>query len=215
MLYIFRILILTLILISSSNSYSQSFDTTLLNNSYNPILSKEKNELLITESESSVIPMAIGIWSFLYLFNPTIQYEHDKIRGGLTKEVSLGFGYFGEYRLGVEYSYIFKEHQSSQLRFSVHYDYLMADIRPSNMLQSSGVISIGSGLFTDFDGQGVGPEVAYGFSIRNHKFLFFPHVKLRHTFMFEKRKADITDFSFGIIIGIANPFIDLKIRRSH
>lgn len=215
MLNTFRILILILFFSISSNIFSQSFDTTLYNNNFNTFLNKERNEFLKPESGSNVIPMAIGIWSFLYLFNPTIQYENDKIRGGLTKEISLGFGYFGEYRLGVEYSYIFKENQSSQLRFSLHYDHLLADIKPSNMLQATGVISIGSGLFTDFDGQGIGPEVAYGFSIRNHKFLFFPHVKLRHTFMFEKRKADITDLSFGIIIGIANPFIDLKIRRSH
>lgn len=210
-----RTAILIVITFFSTQCYSQVIDTSLFSHDYNSFLPKENFHVNSTEAETNVIPIAIGIWSFLYLFNPTIQYEDDRIRSGLTKEFSLGFGYFGEYRLGFEYSFIFKENQKSQFRFSLHYDYLMADIKPSNMLQSTGVISVGSGLFTDFDGQGIGPEVAYGFSIRNHKFLFFPHIKLRHTFMFEKRKADITDFSFGIIIGIANPFIDLKIRRSH
>ena len=36
-----------------------------------------------------------------------------------------------------------------------------------------------------------------------------------YTFMMQKKKSDITDLSFGIIIGIANPFIDLKIRRKN
>jgi hypothetical protein len=31
--------------------------------------------------------------------------------------------------------------------------------------------------------------------------------------MFKKDKSDITDFSFGIIFGIANPFSDVKIKN--
>jgi len=33
--------------------------------------------------------------------------------------------------------------------------------------------------------------------------------------MTEKNKSNISDFSFGIVIGFANPFIDLKIRNKH
>jgi hypothetical protein len=33
--------------------------------------------------------------------------------------------------------------------------------------------------------------------------------------MFKKDEADITDISFGIILGIANPFIDVKIKREY
>jgi hypothetical protein len=33
--------------------------------------------------------------------------------------------------------------------------------------------------------------------------------------MLRKDKPDITDISFGLIIGIANPFIDVDIRRKY
>jgi hypothetical protein len=33
--------------------------------------------------------------------------------------------------------------------------------------------------------------------------------------MFGKEYPDKTDFSFGIIFGIANPFIDVNIRREY
>jgi hypothetical protein len=129
------------------------------------------------------------------------------------KEISLGFGYFGEYRIGVGYSIIFRESKRNHLRLSLKYDILLKDIEPSNMLQGTSVLSIGGGYFTDFDGYGFFPELSYGYSIRNDKFLFYPHLKLRYTIMTEKYKSNIADFSFGILIGFANPFIDLKIRK--
>ncbi|MGH2574822.1 MAG: hypothetical protein ACRDFC_03875 [Ignavibacteria bacterium] len=82
------------------------------------------------------------------------------------------------------------------------------------MLQTTEVISIGAGYFTNFDKKGFFPELSYGYSIRNHKLLIYPHIKFRHTFM-KKDIPDISDLSFGIIFGIANPFIDVKIRREH
>jgi hypothetical protein len=33
--------------------------------------------------------------------------------------------------------------------------------------------------------------------------------------MLTKDKSDITDISFGIILGIANPFIDVDIKRKY
>ncbi len=83
------------------------------------------------------------------------------------------------------------------------------------MLQGTSVISAGAGYYTDFNSNGIFPEITYGYSIRNHKLLFYPHIKLRHTFITDKEKPDITDLSFGIILGIANPFIDLDIRRKY
>jgi hypothetical protein len=159
-----------------------------------------------------VPPIAIGVLAGLYLINPIIQYD-SKLSGGLTKEFSVGFGYFGEYRAGVEYSYIFRSNVRNSLKASVKYDVLLKDLEPSNMFQSSSVISLGGGYFTDFEDHGIFPEVSYGYSIRNHKLLFYPNVKLRHIWVFNKQKANITDVSFGITIGVANPFIDLNIRR--
>jgi len=89
------------------------------------------------------------------------------------------------------------------------------NIKPSNTLQSTSVLSFGGGYFSNFNKQGLFPELTYGYSIRNHKLLIFPHVKIRHTFMFGKEDTDITDISFGVILGIANPFLDVKIRRNY
>ena len=83
------------------------------------------------------------------------------------------------------------------------------------MIQGTGVISIGAGYFTDFGAKGIFPELTYGYSLRNHKILIYPHIKIRHTFMFGKDNSDKTDISFGIIFGIANPFIDVNIRREN
>jgi hypothetical protein len=138
------------------------------------------------------------------------------VYAGLTKEFSIGWGKLGEHRTAFEYSMIFGGNIRHYIRFSYKYDFLLTPgIEPSHMLQGTSVFSAGAGYFTDFSGAGVFPELTYGYSIRNHKLLFYPHIKLRHTFMFNKDKADITDVSFGIILGIANPFIDVDIKRKY
>ncbi|HEY3252247.1 MAG TPA: hypothetical protein VGK25_14150 [Ignavibacteria bacterium] len=156
------------------------------------------------------IAAAIG----LYLLNPIVIYESKKLYMGITKEFSIGFGYFGEHRIGVEYSFIIGGNIRNYLRASYKYDMLLnKNLKPSNSLQGTGVFSIGAGYFYDFDKHGAFPEFTYGYSLRNHKLLLYPHIKLRHTFMFKKEYPDITDISFGLMVGIANPFIDLKIRK--
>src|SRR5690606_4171118 len=180
----------------------------------------ESNELYKPEGlpspefkeQNSTLPLALGLVIFLYLLNPILVFD-DGATVGLTKEVSLGFGSFGEYRLGAEYTFLFRSLNKNQLRFSANYDYLTSDLEPSNMLQTSGVLSIGGGYFTDFDSHGFFPQVSYGFSIRNDKLLFYPHVKARYTFIDGADRNNTLDFSFGIILGFANPFIDLNIRR--
>ena len=77
-------------------------------------------------------------------------------------------------------------------------------------MQGTPVISFGGGYFTDFKNQGYFPEISFGYSIRNDKILFYPNVKLRFTYI--AHGSNIVDFSAGIILGFANPFIDLKIR---
>ncbi len=165
---------------------------------------------------SSVLPLSIGVLAVVYLLNPMVEYTDRKVYAGLTKEFSIGFGKLGEHRTAIEYSMVFSGSIRHYLRFSYKYDILLeSGIEPSHMLQGTGVVSVGGGYFTDFDGNGVFPEITYGYSIRNHKLLFYPHIKLRHTFMFSKDKPDITDLSFGIILGIANPFIDVDIKRKY
>ncbi len=167
-------------------------------------------------SASSFLPVSIGIGAVLYLVNPILIYESKKFYAGLTKEFSVGWGKLGQHRTSFEYSIIISGNIRHFIRFSYKYDILLKkDIEPSHMLQGSGTVSIGGGYFTDFNGGGLFPELTYGYTIRNHKLLFYPHIKIRHTFMLRKDKPDITDISFGLIIGIANPFIDVDIKRKY
>jgi hypothetical protein len=180
---------------------------------FNPI--KHKN-YFNNGSGSSLYPISIAAAAGLYLLNPILIYDDKTLYMGITKEFSIGFGYFGEHRLSFEYSFIVSGRIRHHIRTGYKYDILLKEnIKPSNTLQGTGVISIGGGYFYDFDKQGAFPEISLGYSLRNHKLLIYPHVKLRHTFMFKKTESDITDLSFGFMFGIANPFIDLKIRNKY
>lgn len=165
----------------------------------------------------SVLPLSIGVLAAVYIINPIVEYTDRKVYLGFTKEFSVGWGKIGEHRTSLEYSMIFAGNIRHYLRASYKYDFLLKPgIEPSHMLQGTSVLSVGGGYFTDFRGRGgVFPELTYGYSIRNHKLLFYPHVKIRHTFMLRKESPDITDISFGVMLGIANPFIDVDIRRSY
>lgn len=202
-----KILIISVLFVMTANICSQETDKAFLRN---------KNHFSrISRTQSTFLPVSIGVGVILYLINPIVLYENKRLYAGITKEISIGFGNFGEHRLGFEYSFVFAGNISHHLRFSYKYDILKNGIEPSNMIQGTSVLSFGAGYFTNFDKQGMFPEIAYGYSLRNNKLLLFPHVKLRHTFMFKKDQADITDISFGIIVGFANPFIDTHIRRNY
>lgn len=165
----------------------------------------------IGNTSSSTLPIALGAAAFFYLLNPIVLFENDKISGGISKEISLGFGYFGEHRLSFEYSYLFRSNQNSHIRFGYKYDFLLKPgLKPSNFLQGTPVVSLGAGYFNDFTNHGYFPELSFGYSIRNDKLLFYPNIKARYTYI--EDGSDIYDISAGIIIGFANPFIDLKIR---
>ncbi len=132
----------------------------------------------------------------------------------MTKEVSVGFGYFGQNRLSLEYSYIFVNDLKNRIFAGYEHDILLkTGLKPSHILQGTPVISLGAGYFTNFTNSGYFGETSYGYSIRNDKILIYPSVKARFTYVPDG--SDILDFSAGIIIGIANPFIDLKIRRKY
>lgn len=199
-----------LLLIVCCNSFSQQIDFL------QSIFKSNLQPLSKTKISTSVLPVSIGVLTAIYLLNPIAEYTNKKVYAGLTKEFSVGWGKLGEHRTSVEYSIIFGGNFRNYLRLSYKYDFLLAHgIQPSHMLQGTGVISFGGGFFTDFSGNGLFPEITYGYSIRNHRLLIYPHIKLRHTFMFDRSKAGITDLSFGIILGIANPFIDVNIKRKY
>jgi hypothetical protein len=197
---------LVLILLYSGNTCSQDFTHELMRSIH---VAKDKSD-----AGNSTLPIGIGVAAFLYMFNPIALFQNDKIGGGLTKEISLGFGKFGEHRLAAEYSYIFREGSSSHLRIGYKYDILLKDkLTPSNLLQGTSVVSLGASYFYDFEYHGVSPEISYGYSIRNDKLLIYPNLKLRYTYIPEG--ANMIDFSMGFMIGFANPFIDLKIRKKN
>ena len=206
--YIKVIFIIFIVISLWGNTYSQQ--------SYEQIKRINYLEHFKQSSSSSFLPVSIAVATVFYLINPILLYESKKLFGGITKEFSIGFGDFGEHRMAAEYSLILGGNIKHYLRFSYKYDMLLKDnIKPSHMLQGTGVLSLGAGYFTDFNGNGIFPEVTYGYSIRNHKLLFYPHVKLRYTYVFGKDKINKADISFGIIFGIANPFIDVNIRRDN
>lgn len=191
--------------IQAQNIYNFPHETNKLQKSLYPGEKEERT--------ASTFPLAIGVASFLYLLNPIVLFENDKIAGGLTKEISLGFGKFGEYRTTFEYSYLFRADLKSHLRAGLKYDFLLKKgIKPSNYLQGTPVVTVGVDYFTDLTHSGVSPEISYGYSIRNNKMLFYPSLKVRYTYV--PKGSNIVDFSVGIILGIANPFIDLKIRSA-
>jgi hypothetical protein len=203
------ILNIFLILLIYCNIYSQ------INQSLNQPISSYNKQNTIT-SPNSMTTVSLGIGAILYLINPIILYEDKKIYAGLTKELSVGFGKFGEHRFAFEYSFVFTGNISHHLRLSYKYDLLLKkDIEPSHMLQGTSVLSPGAGYFANFSKTGIFPELTFGYSLRNHKILIFPHVKIRHTFMFRKDDKDITDLSFGIILGFANPINDVVIKRDY
>jgi len=166
-----------------------------------------------SESANSSLAIGIGLASFLYLLNPIVTFQNDRIGGGLTKEFSVGFGYFGEHRIAGEYSYIFRSGASSNFRVGYKYDILLkGGIRPSNLLQGTSSITLGASYFYDLTSNGISPEIGYGYSIRNDKLLIYPNLKVRYTYI--PNGSDMYDFSFGLMVGIANPFIDLNTRSS-
>ncbi len=199
------ILPVLIILLTAKINFSQDFSPLLDLKLNSP---KEK-----TGTANSTLPIAIGVASFLYLFNPVVLLENDKVGFGFTKEISLGFGYFGQHRISVEYSYIFINSLKSRLFIGYTEDFLLKKIKPSNTMQGTSVLALGGGYFTNFERSGNYADVSYGYSIRNDKILFFPSLKLRYTYVY--KGSDILDFSAGIVIGIANPFMDLKIRRKY
>ncbi|MBN1633324.1 MAG: hypothetical protein JW917_04075 [Ignavibacteria bacterium] len=198
-----------LLLLTCSNIYSQTIPSI---SPYVSLTDKENT----TSPAFSYTALSIGIGAFIYLINPVLLYEDKKLYAGITKELSVGFGELGEHRVAFEYSFVLTGNISHHTRLSYKYDFLLRDnIKPSHTIQTTSVISAGAGYFTNFSKQGVFPELTFGYSFRNHKLLIYPHIKIRHTFMFRKPDTDITDISFGIILGIANPFVDVDIKRQY
>ncbi|MFA5011073.1 MAG: hypothetical protein WC644_03870 [Ignavibacteria bacterium] len=197
-------LFIILVFINSSNSlFCQSLEKYDLSN---------KNSFSVSKTADSFLPYSIVFASIIYLLNPIILFENDRINLGFNKEFSVGFGHFGEHRISADYAYIFREENTQHFRLGYKYDYLLKDIEPSNTLQTSSAVTFGLSYFTDFSLSGISPEIGIGYSIRNNKLLIYPNAKFRFTLM-QDLKGNLFDFSFGVMFGIANPFTGSKVRK--
>lgn len=130
--------------------------------------------------------------SVLFPFNPILQVEDGKLNFGFTKELTLGIVKAGH--IAIEYSHIFKENDKEQLRFSYNYDFFT---KPGDFAVF--YYSIGAGYFTDFNRKGFFPQASLNVIFPIDDFVgVVPYVKLRNTFMTEKEKPNIFDFSLGL-----------------
>ncbi len=215
---------ITLFILQNNFVFSQRIITSIKDKNQfasisDNLLKKEKTNVCSIAETVSDDPDGSFVLGFMaYLINPVLSIEDGKAIWGWTKEVSLGFGSLGQYRTSVEYTYSDREHLKNILRAGLKYDILLKNnINPADDPVSTTVFTIGGGYYTDFEHNGYYPELSYGYSMRNDKFLMYPSIKIRYTFI--KESPDILDFSFGLVIGFANPFTDhghkkkLKIKK--
>jgi len=94
-------IILTLLIVTYTNNdiFPQIVNDSSLTGS--DFSKQTSTNLLYQKKEvaSPTLPLAIGLVSIFYFINPVILLENNRVSAGLTKEISLGFGYFGEYRI--------------------------------------------------------------------------------------------------------------------
>lgn len=141
----------------------------------------------------------LGAVIFISVLNPIVVFENKKFYIGTTRELTLGFGKYTKYRISIEYSFIFRSFLKHHFRVSAKYDIQLNRSR-GEWFDDQTVISLGGGYFVDKEGSGIFPEITIGFKIGDG-LLFYPYAKARHTFMLQKNKHDITDFSVGAILG--------------
>jgi hypothetical protein len=119
---------------------------------------QESKSLFNVGSVGSLYPISIAAAAGLYLLNPILVYDNKRLYMGITKEFSVGFGYFGEHRFSFEYSFIFSGQIRHHIRAGYKHDILLKEnMKPSNSMQGTTVLSAGGGCF-DFDKQGAFPK---------------------------------------------------------
>lgn len=189
------------------NSFSQgntNFDLTLKKESENPLINlnlKHQNEFeSIIFQKLQVLNTTSSILLLAWPLNPMIVYENEKVNFGLTKEVSAVFPFirtknFGAIgRMGFEYSYIFRAENKNHLRGFLNID---LPIHSGDFIAFT--TGIGGGYFTDTRKSGIFPQISLNMFVPFGEGLgITPYFKLRHTFMFNETKSDVTDLSLGI-----------------
>jgi len=183
----------------------------LLNTSHSQVLNlKNAGEILPTDftklssakNKATNVPDLLGtiLFTTSLIINPQILYENKKVNFGLTKELSVLFplaetkGLMALSRLGVEYTYVFRESRNHHLRgfFNLEIPIEAADYIAITW-------GIGGGYFSDLKKSGAFPQTSLdAFIPISNRVALIPYLKLRHTFMFDRTQSDITDFSAGM-----------------
>lgn len=187
---------------NSGNTIQYNFKTDRL------ILAGKKEVSSSREHTSEDEAEGYVYFAIAYLANPIMSVEiNGKLSWGWTKEISLGFGELGQYRTSIEYTYLDREHSKNILRTAAKYDILLRPkINKKKDPVETSVLTLGGGYFTDFDRYGFFPEISYGYSYRDSRWLIYPSLKLRYTFV--SNAPDLADLSLGLIFGFGNPFAD-------
>jgi hypothetical protein len=195
-----KVLTFALFILLSVNIYSQNLPVA-------PKLKLHNEKTIINDSikvENGIKPgngfgFRLGALIFFSVLNPVVVFENKKIYLGTTRELTAGFGKYTKFRVSIEYSFIFRSFLKHHFRASAKYDIQLSRSK-GEYFNDQTVVSLGAGYFADKEGSGIFPEVSIGFKI-GELLLFYPHIKLRHTFMLQKTKPDITDFSIGAALG--------------
>ncbi len=128
----------------------------------------------------------------VFPFNPIVLIEDKKFYAGFTKEISYGKFPYG--RIALEYSLIIRETRLNHLRASYNFD---IPLETGDFFAF--LISVGGGYFTDFDKEGYFPQASLSLLLPfSDEIGSMPYIKFRHTFMTDKSKSDISDFSLGL-----------------
>lgn len=126
------------------------------------------------------------------IINPMLVIEDKKVFFGLTKEVS--FGKFPYGRIAFEYSYIFRSYNTSHIRVSYNYDFVL---EAGNFVGF--IATQGAGYFTDTKNNGWFLQGSVGaIMATSDNFGISPYLRYRHTFIKDKTKSDINDISLGV-----------------
>jgi hypothetical protein len=134
---------------------------------------------------------SLAVFTILWILNPIIVYEDNHVDIGTTKEISLMVVPF--VRIAGEYSRILRSHNKNHFRVSLNLD----------MPVSAGdfaafLYSFGAGYFSDLKHSGYFPQASFNlllFATDNIGTNLY--IKTRYTFITQKEKTNIFDFSMG------------------
>ena len=178
--------VIIVLLTSAVTVNSQSYHLKLKNNT-----SHLKTPSLSGKSDLPTPWFVLGITAII---SPVAVFEDKKVYFGLTKEISLAKVPFG--RLAFEYSYIFRKYNSSHLRFSYNYDFIL---EAGNFIAFTA--TPGAGYFTDTKNKGWFLQGSAGVLFAwTENIALSPYLRYRHTFISNKAKTDINDISLAVAV---------------